>query len=490
MAILQLTTVKVPISFKARTLWHWSFVFDHHILVDDYRVCEVLAKAKLMQEYFYSLAKQLCGKLAKDEVLLLHLTGEITDFVRFNKGLIRQAGWVQQANLSLELIWGECHSTLDYELQHDLALDVATLQSWLRQLRLDNMPSDPHLSYATTVHNSEYLDIRPQVDAKALSTHVCATAHNLGDYKDLVGLSASGRIFYGFANSLGQRNWHETSSFNLNWSIYLPERFGINKAVKASYAGQEWVEADFQTKLEQMAVDLQIMARPPIVIKPGDYRVYLAPSAVYELLELLGESAFGLKAHKSVATPLLSMVREGRRLHECVTLAEHPAAGLSPLFTAHGFIRPSKVTLIAAGAYQDCLVNPRSAKEFDSKVTGDESPDALDLAPGNLPLATAIDALEQGLWLNNLWYCNISDPQDCRITGMTRFACLWVEHGRLHAPIVPLRFDDSLYRLLGEQLVDLTRERSFIVDPTTYEGRSSASANLPGALVAAMRFTL
>ena len=52
----------------------------------------------------------------------------------------------------------------------------------------------------------------------------------------LVGVYAGGTICRGFANSLGQRNWHEVDSFNFDWSLYLE----ADKAVKGRYAGLDW----------------------------------------------------------------------------------------------------------------------------------------------------------------------------------------------------------------------------------------------------------
>ena len=76
------------------------------------------------------------------------------------------------------------------------------------------------------------------------------------------------------------------------------------------------------------------------------------------------------------------------------------------------------------------------------------------------------------------------------MTGMTRFATFWVEGGRIVAPVSPMRFDDTLYRMLGDNLVDLTRSRELLLDPSTYGERSTASARLPGALLRALKFTL
>jgi predicted Zn-dependent protease len=73
---------------------------------------------------------------------------------------------------------------------------------------------------------------------------------------------------------------------------------------------------------------------------------------------------------------------------------------------------------------------------------------------------------------------------------MTRFACFWVEDGKVQAPVNVMRFDDSVYRMLGENLLGLTRERELLLDRGTYGGRSSRSVELPGALIEGLIFTL
>ncbi|HUQ73701.1 MAG TPA: metallopeptidase TldD-related protein, partial [Burkholderiales bacterium] len=92
--------------------------------------------------------------------------------------------------------------------------------------------------------------------------------------------------------------------------------------------------------------------------------------------------------------------------------------------------------------------------------------------------------------ISNLWYLNFSDRPAGRITGMTRFATFWVEGGRIVAPVTPMRFDDSIYRILGSNLVELTSVPEMLPDPSTYGARSTSSARLPGALVNALKFTL
>ena len=73
---------------------------------------------------------------------------------------------------------------------------------------------------------------------------------------------------------------------------------------------------------------------------------------------------------------------------------------------------------------------------------------------------------------------------------MTRFATFWVENGVIQAPLNVMRFDETVYRMLGENLAGLTQEREMILDPRTYGRRSIESACVPGALIRDFRLTL
>jgi len=109
---------------------------------------------------------------------------------------------------------------------------------------------------------------------------------------------------------------------------------------------------------------------------------------------------------------------------------------------------------------------------------------------GSVAAADALAMLDTGLYIGNLWYLNFSDRTACRLTGMTRFASFWVEGGRIVAPVDVMRFDDSVFRLLGQELVGLTSERELLVNSDSYHQRNANSMRLPGAVVSEMAFTL
>ena len=112
------------------------------------------------------------------------------------------------------------------------------------------------------------------------------------------------------------------------------------------------------------------------------------------------------------------------------------------------------------------------------------------MAGGTVEHEQTLRELGTGLCINNLWYLNFSDRMNARMTGMTRFATFWVENGEAVAPTNVMRFDDSVYRILGDNLTGLTSTREFIPDSRTYGSRITASKRLPGAFVDGFRLTL
>jgi predicted Zn-dependent protease len=438
-----------------------------------------------VKDEFFGLADRLRGELRGGETLLCSLAAERSDFVRFNRGRVRQAGSVAQRFLSLRLVRARRQAAATIAIAGN-GEDWDLARGALARLRdgLEELPEDPWLLVNEQPASTDTVRRGRLAAAAEIVEHVVGGAAE----RDLVGALASGTIYRGFANSLGQRNWHEVDGFNLEWSLFLAG----DKAVKTGYAGFDWEPASFQQKLEAAAGELALLALPSRTLEPGEYRAYLEPRALDELAGLLSWGGFSAQARATKQSPLLRM-EQGATLSPKVTLVENVAEGVAPRFQHDGFVKPPAVTLVANGRLGQPLVSPRSAKEYGLETngaSGRESPESLDMAAGGLEPSAALAALDTGLHIGNLWYLNYSDRPAGRITGMTRFATFWVEGGRVVASVTPMRFDDTIYRMLGDNLVDLTSRRELLLDPSTYGERSTASARLPGALLAGLRFTL
>ena len=88
-----------------------------------------------------------------------------------------------------------------------------------------------------------------------------------------------------------------------------------------------------------ITLTLALLQKEPKTIDPGQYRVYLAPAAVDELLQLLSWGGFGLSSHRTKQTPLLEMLGD-ETLHRDISLTENTTAGASPCFQEQGLFVP------------------------------------------------------------------------------------------------------------------------------------------------------
>jgi predicted Zn-dependent protease len=316
---------------------------------------------------------------------------------------------------------------------------------------------------------------------------------------DLVGIFASGPVFRGFANSLGQRNWHRVDSFQMDWSVYVggnQEAKGQDagdRAVKSTYASETWNAQEMARRIHSTREQLKFLTISPRAIEPGQYRAFLAPAAMDELVSMLGWDGVSGRSQRTRQSALQKLVDGEAGLSSMISLRENTADGLAPSFDDSGFPRPPRVALIKGGAHAGALVSARTAKEYGLEANGaneEESMQSVDLDGGALPMTEALAALDRGILVSNLWYLNFSDRSSCRITGMTRFATFWVQGGRIVAPLAVMRFDDSLYRMLGSELQALTREREWVQSRSTYGQRSVESSRVPGALLTSLTLTL
>ena len=439
------------------------------------------------QTYFEALADDVLSKAHADEVATLYYQGEASDFVRLNNGRVRQAGHVRQQGVTLRLFQDARQAAARVTLAGVLDTDRSRVRHALAGLRqrVAALPEDPHVVVPEPGPSTEQHGRNELPQAADAVDDVLTAA---GD-ADLVGIFAAGPMGTGFASTRGQRNWFERCSYNLDWSLYLRD----DKAVKCTYAGSSWASDDLTARMDAARTKLGVLDRTPVRIEPGAYRVYLAPAAVGELMDLLSRGGFSVKAHRTKQTPLLRMIDAGACVDPSFHVTENTADGLAPNFQEDGVVRPDRVSLIVGGAAGDPLVSPRSAREFGLASNGAsnvERPESMDVASGTLAAADVAATVGTGIYIGNLWYTNFSDRSACRTTGMTRFATFWVDGGEIQAPLDVMRFDETFYRAFGSQLVGLTAERDWLIDPGTYGGRSAFSIRAPGAVIDDFSFTL
>ncbi|MBD0266207.1 MAG: TldD/PmbA family protein, partial [Tolypothrix sp. Co-bin9] len=265
------------------------------------------------------------------------------------------------------------------------------------------------------------------------------------------------------------------------------------QAVKGTFAGSNWDISAYIAKISEAKKQLELLSRPAKELPRGQYKTYFAPAAVADLLAMLSWGAVSEADIQQGNSALAALSRQEKQLSPRFSLKENFQRGLVPRFNELGEMAAPELPVIEKGHLVNTLVNSRTAKEYQkiaNGANGSETLRAPEVSMGNLVFEQILSSLDTGLYVSNLHYLNWSDRHTGRITGMTRYACFWVENGEIIAPIENLRFDESLYRFWGENLIDLTNFQEFIPEVGTYESRQLGGSLVPGMLVKDFTYTL
>ncbi|MCF7823189.1 MAG: TldD/PmbA family protein [Candidatus Marinimicrobia bacterium] len=440
-----------------------------------------------MEKLFKQISQTILGSLRSDEHLGLSFGGEQSTFVRINAAKVRQIGKIDEADLGFNFIFKGKRSTSSVSLSGILDEDIRRAKEELQRLRVEivQLPDDPYLVIpdSTETSMSEKSGNIPSADE--ISNLILPP---MGDV-DLTGIWASGTVFRGSANSAGGYHWFASDSFSLDYSLITPEE----KMVKATFAGTDWDQVAFEAFLADSIKKLELMSLPPIVIKPGNYRTYIASAGVADVLSMFSWGGISEAAIRQGESSLGRMRNEGVKLSSLFSLSEDFSSGFTPRFNGNGEVAPETTLLIDRGMLNQTLVSTRTAKEYGVETnfaSEGESLRAPQMKVGSLDESEVLKELGTGVYLSNLHYLNWSDRIGGRITGMTRYACFWVENGQIVAPIENMRFDDSIYNFLGENLEAVNSQAFVNPDVGTYDGRELSAVVCPGILLKSFALTL
>lgn len=436
---------------------------------------------------FGQLADAMAAGCSATTHYTLTISGEESQFTRFNQARVRQTGGVSDGNLTLTLMQDDRTASTTVPFVGEFEVDWPLLKTVWEELQavVPQLPVDPFVVLPMGSATSRTVNQGEVLRADAIASTLLDPVQNL----DFTGIYAGGLIFQGYADSAGQRHWFESTSYSLDFSLFDAQ----NRAVKGTFAGNQWQPAKFLDKINQAKQQLAMMGRPAKTIERGQYRTYLAPAAVAELLYMFSWGGVG-EADLQQGNSAFGLLRQGKRqLSPKFTLQENFEQANMPRFNTYGEVAPLQLPIIQQGQLVNSLVSSRSAKEYQlpsNYASRGEHLRAPEILPGDLAAPQILSGLDRGLYLSNLHYLNWSDHPNGRVTGMTRYACFWVERGEIVAPIENLRFDESLYQCFGDGLLALTDFQDTIPNIDTYDRRGLGDCRVPGILTDDFTYTL
>jgi predicted Zn-dependent protease len=439
---------------------------------------------------FVQLAQYLYSQLPQDYLLGVNCEGEQTHFIRCTQGKIRQATQVQQFDISLKLQWNKRQISRTFPMVFQSEQIDSYLIAFKNHLNkmiedIQTLAEDP---FIVPIALAGTLSIKSQSDIPAIETLSSEILSPAGE-SDIAGQLVCGKTYRGTNNCLGQSHWFENESFYFDYSIYTKKE----QAVKGLYGGTHFNQKDYQTNLQQSQDFLAKMDQENINIKPGQYRCYFAPDAVAELFSLFTWGGLSAEAYYRGDSPLKDLADKKKILSPLLTIKENFNLGLMPLFNSLGEVSEPELTLIEKGNLNQFLTSTRTATEYKAESNFadiNETPRSAQILTGHLKKEQILSTLGTGLYISNLHYLNWSDRAKGRMTGMTRFACFWVENGEIKAPITDLRFDETLYRFWGTELEQITDFSEIRLSTDTYGSRSIGGTQTPGMIINNFSFTL
>ena len=440
-----------------------------------------------MENKFNKISESLFTDLKNGEDLILSFSGENSQFIRFNNSAIRQTGMVDDAEIALKFISNNRVSEGGFTISGNLDIDLRKGQKEIGRMRKENqeIPEDPFLVLPTNhgssheVRESNGLNFEDSVDA------ILPAMEGV----DFVGILANGSMFRGNANNHGQKHWFENNTYSLDYSLVTPG----HQMVKGSFSGSDWDQKEYESYVQRSKQKLFLMDKKPIKVKKGKYKTWFESAAVSDFLGMFSWNGISEASLRQGCSGFGKMRHNDVRLSPKFSILEDFSPGFCPKFNSDGEIAPSSLTLIENGQLKNTLVSSRSSKEYDLDSNFAEPGEYLRsprMRKGELNHKDVLKTLNNGIFLSNIHYLNWSDNQGGRITGLTRYACFWVEGGEIVAPIETMRFDDSFYQFFGDKLIEVEDKQTINPEVGTYGSRSLGATTCPGILVDSFSLTL
>ena len=440
-----------------------------------------------MENKFKSISKTLFSLINSSEVLTVSFTGEESQFIRLNNAKIRQTGIVTDADIHIKMISNGRTCSGSFTLSGNENVDVSRARFEIERMRIESnqILEDPYLTMPSELGSSREIK-----NAKGLSFENAVDAIMPAiQGVDFVGILSNGRMYRGNSNSLGQEHWFETESFCLDYSLVAEN----HQMVKGTFAGTDWDQNGYESYLDESKNKLKLMDLNPVKLETGNYRTWFEPAAVSDFIHMFSWNGVSEASIQQGCSGFGKMRNEDIKLSSKFSISEDFSSGLVPKFNSDGEVSDDKISIIKAGELENTLVSSRTATEYNQVSNYAEAGEYLRspyMNPGSLDQNDILKEIGKGLYLSNIHYLNWSDNPNGRITGLTRYACFWVENSEIVGPINTMRFDDSFYNYFGEKLLEVGKNTEFIPSTSTYGNREIGGTTCPGILTDSFALTL
>lgn len=446
----------------------------------------------MKKDIFQTICSQVFDSLKENEQLTVYLEGENSQYFRFNDSKLRQSGIIEDYAVTISLFSGKKSLQSSTTLSSDIKSSVSNLTNEINALR-DPLSLIPENDFTCFPDPFESLDIVKSGQLPKREEILEALMDTISS-DNLTGVWTSGKIFRACSTSEGTNHWFEKDSFIFDFSLIDAQE----NMVKVLFPGINWDKNKFVAAFHEASEKLKLMNKPKMELKPGKYRVWFEPNAVADFVDMFNWNGVSESSFRNGSSCLLKLRNSDTRLSNLFSLNESFSSLSTAPFNSRGEVSED-VAIIQNGILSNTLVNAKTALEYKISSNFAEEPNSWGMGEymrsphmeaGDIDNEERLEKLGTGIFISNIHYLNWSDTLGGRITGLTRYACYWVEDGKLVAPIKTMRFDDSFYNFFGSNLEGVGKEVLARPVIETYDGRNPGETTCPGILVKDFELTL
>ncbi len=437
---------------------------------------------------------QLALSASRADQTEVFITAEDSALTRFANSYIHQNVAQRNGTISVRAVFGKKIGMASSNIFTEQSIrDTVSQACRTARLQHDNpdfvsLPGPEKSGHETTgLFIEETARISPAQRAEAVGK-ICRRAEKFKCRA--YGAFSTGAVEIGIANSLGVMQYNLSSDANLNTVVMSDTGSGYGQGASRD-AGKININ-DIAASAVKKAVD----SRNPVDIKPGRYPVILEDMAVYTLVEFMnytgfsamavqeGRSFIGLNMGKPVVDPKITIVDD-----------PYNKKGFAFPFDFEG-VPKQKVTLIDQGVARGVVYDSYTAYMENKKSTGHALPAPayfpmamnLEMKGGQSSLEEMIKTTERGIYVTRFHYCNLIDPMQVSLTGMTRDGTFLIEDGRITKPVKNLRFTESVLKTLSK-VSAVSRKTTLVTEDNAYGSRFANGILVPALKLESFNFS-
>ncbi|KWS02816.1 TldD/PmbA family protein [Lysobacter capsici] len=381
--------------------------------------------------------------LSKADECTATLTGSIDGNIRFALNNVSTSGIVSNADLAVQVAFGNRTGTATINEFDDAALErVVRRAEDLARLAPENPEFMPAIEKQTYKPSSTFsaatAAITPEFRAQVATDSIAPCR----DGKlTAAGFLEDGQSFVAFANSKGNFGYQQATNFNYTCTVRTEDGRGsgwVGRNLQDS--GQFKTDADVRIAMRKATESAEAKA-----LEPGKYTVILEPAAAAGLISFMMNFFDARQADEGRS--FLSKKGGGNKLGELVYDPRvnisadpwDPRASVLP-WDREGLPR-EKMAIIDNGKVAALDYSRFWAKKQGKKAIG--SPGNLLMAGGDKSTAELIKGTQKGILVTRTWYIRMVDPQTVLLTGLTRDGTFYIENGVIKHPVKNFRFNES-----------------------------------------------